>query len=97
MKEIVQDGADVLRQMAKPVLDNMFGSAELTALIKEMSEALDVEPDGVALAAPQVNEPLRLFIVRMDRVEPPPPLEAETPPAPRAACRLFNLVITFQK
>lgn len=70
MKEIVQDGAPVLREKALPVPEALFGSAELTRLIKDMSEALDREPEGVALAAPQVGVSWRLFIVRKDRTVP---------------------------
>ena len=72
MKEIVQDGAEVLREIAKPVPENIFGSAELARLIADMSEALDKKPEGVALAAPQVGVSWRLFIVRVDRTLPPP-------------------------
>lgn len=73
MKEIVQDGAPILREKASPVPEELFGSSELTALVKEMSEALDQFPEGVALAAPQMGVPYRLFIVRKDRTLPPPP------------------------
>jgi methionyl-tRNA formyltransferase len=72
MREIVQDGAPILREIAKPVPESLFGSAELTSLVKDMSEALDVFPEGVALAAPQVGVSYRLFIVRKDRTIPPP-------------------------
>jgi peptide deformylase len=72
MKEIVQDGAKVLKETAKPVPEEMFGSAKLTRLIKEMTDALDKELEGVALAAPQVGISWRLFIVRVDRTLPPP-------------------------
>ncbi|MDP2665051.1 MAG: peptide deformylase [bacterium] len=71
MKEIVQDGAPVLRKTAKPVPEKLFGSAELTRLINDMTEALDRELEGVALAAPQIDVPYRLFIVRKDRTLPP--------------------------
>ena len=74
MKEIVQDGAPVLREVARPVPESMFGSNELDELLKDMIEALDREPDGVALAAPQIGESLRIFIVRVDRTLPPPPI-----------------------
>jgi len=67
MKTIVQDGAPILRKVAKPVPEKLFDSAELTRLIDDMAEALDKEPEGVALAAPQVDVPYRLFIVRKDR------------------------------
>lgn len=72
MKEIVQDGDKVLRETAKPVPEKMFGTAELARLIKEMADALDKFPEGVALAAPQVGVSWRLFIVRKDRTLPPP-------------------------
>jgi peptide deformylase len=71
MKTIVQDGTPVLREKAKPVPKELFGSEELSSLITDMSEALDKEEDGVALAAPQIGRSLRLFIVRMDRTIPP--------------------------
>jgi peptide deformylase len=72
MKEIVQDGSKVLRAAAKPVPEKLFGSSELTRLIDVMSEALGRFPEGVALAAPQVDVSYRLFIVRKDRTLPPP-------------------------
>lgn len=79
MKEIVQDGAPVLREVAKSVPDELFGSAELARIIADMTEALDEQPEGVALAAPQVGVPYRIFIVRKDRaLPPPPPPETET-------------------
>lgn len=67
MKEIVQDGAPVLRQVANTVPEELFGSPELNKLIKDMEEALDKEIEGVALAAPQIGVSYRLFIVRKDR------------------------------
>ena len=92
MKEIVQDGppngetgAGVLHEIAKPVPEEVFGSAELSKLIAEMSEALDKEPEGVALAAPQVDVSWRLFIVRKDRTLPPEIKDVENVPSERAA------------
>ncbi|OYV27722.1 MAG: hypothetical protein B7W98_01170, partial [Parcubacteria group bacterium 20-58-5] len=85
MKDIVQDGAEVLRDIAKPVPEELFGSAELATLIADMTKALDKELEGVALAAPQVGVSYRLFIVRKDRTLPPPPEATEgaaLPPPP---------------
>lgn len=81
MREIVQDGAEVLRETAKPVPDKMFGSDELAKLISDMAETLDAQPEGVALAAPQIGVSYRLFVVRIDRTLPPsaPPPEGELP------------------
>jgi peptide deformylase len=73
MKEIVQDGASVLREVAIPLPEDLFGSPELTKLITDMIEALDKELEGVALAAPQIGVSYRIFIVRKDRTLPSPP------------------------
>lgn len=67
MKEIVQDGNPVLRATAAQVAEEQFNTPALHALVRDMSEALDAEPEGVALAAPQIGVSLRVFIVRKDR------------------------------
>lgn len=72
MQKIVQDGEPVLRGIAQPVPEGLFGSPELARIIKNMEEALDKEPDGVALAAPQIAIPYRIFIIRNDRTVPEP-------------------------
>ncbi|MEK7604569.1 MAG: peptide deformylase [Patescibacteria group bacterium] len=72
MKEIVQDGALVLREVAEPLPEELFNSATLEKLIADMSAALDREIEGVALAAPQIGVSWRLFIIRKDRTLPPP-------------------------
>lgn len=79
MTDIVQDGAPVLRKVSEPVPEALFGSLELRSILKDMEESLDAQPDGVALAAPQIGIPYRIFIVRYDRIVPPqdPPLPAE--------------------
>ncbi len=68
MYSIVQTGDPVLRENAAPVAAEEFGTPELTELVQGMIDTLDVEPDGVALAAPQVGVSKRLFIVRYDRL-----------------------------
>lgn len=80
MSAIVQDGAPVLRKLAEPVPEALFGTPELEAILKDMEETLDSQLDGVALAAPQIGIGLRIFVVRYDRLVPPPP-EGE-PPVP---------------
>lgn len=79
MKEIVQDGHPVLREVAKEVPEEMFGTPELSQMIRDMEEALDKEPDGVALAAPQIAIPYRIFIVRYDRMRHEEGEKEETP------------------
>jgi len=72
MQDIVQQDSPVLREVSKPVPDSMFATKKLTDLIADMTTALDAEPDGVALAAPQIGVSRRVFIVRYDRTLPPP-------------------------
>lgn len=60
---IVQLGDPVLRKKAKAVTREDFGSPELLATLRHMKKALDAEADGVAIAAPQIGVPLRIFIV----------------------------------
>ena len=86
MREIVQEGAPVLRESAKPVPEELFGSAALGEMLSDMAEALAAEPEGVALAAPQIGLPYRLFILRADRAvdRKPPPADKPVPePEPR--------------
>jgi len=63
MVKIVQKENPALHQPAKPVAKALLGSDELKKIIKEMSEALAKENDGVALAAPQIALPLQIFII----------------------------------
>jgi peptide deformylase len=70
---IVQDGDPVLREKAVPIEEREFGTPALKVLIDDMLQALDAEPDGVALAAPQIGVAKRIFVVRYDRMLPPPP------------------------
>lgn len=63
MKKIVQVGEEVLRQVAQEVPLEEIGSPRIQGILKEMKVALDREPDGAALAAPQIGVPLRIFIL----------------------------------
>jgi len=68
-REIVQTGDPVLRGIANKVPKEDFGSAKLHTLIQDMKKLLAKEKYGVALAAPQVGESLRLFIVAGTAIE----------------------------
>lgn len=65
----------MLRSTAESVPEKLFGTSELTEIIADMTETLDRELEGVALAAPQVGLSYRLFIVRKDRTLPPLPID----------------------
>jgi peptide deformylase len=57
------DKNPLLRQVAEPIAIADIQSPAIKQLIKEMKALLAKEEYGVALAAPQVGESLRLFIV----------------------------------
>jgi peptide deformylase len=62
-KGIVQNGDGVLRTIAEEVTPQEIGSKELNKILSDMKIALEGEGDGVAIAAPQIGVPLRIFIV----------------------------------
>ncbi len=63
MVTIVQKEAPVLRVHAEPVNPKDFDSPRLKKILDEMKAALEKEEDGVAIAAPQIGVPLRIFVV----------------------------------
>jgi len=63
MVTIVQKDAPVLRGIAEPVNPKDFDSPRLKKILTDMSAAMEKEEDGVAIAAPQIGVPLRIFIV----------------------------------
>lgn len=79
MKTIVQIGDPVLRAIAEPVEEATFGTPELERIIDDLTKALDGERDGVAIAAPQIGVPLRIFLVRFDRLQSAPDGQALSP------------------
>ena len=63
MVSILQKDAPVLRGKAAEVPKEDIGSANLAKIIHDMSAAMADEKDAVAIAAPQIGVPLRLFVV----------------------------------
>lgn len=63
MSTIVQNGDKVLRKIAKEVPISSITKPKIQTLLKEMSDALHSQNDGVAIAAPQIGESVRIFIV----------------------------------
>lgn len=63
MENIVQIKNPVLRKKAKEVPPEEIGSEKINKILKQMEEAVDACPDGVAIAAPQIGESLRIFLV----------------------------------
>lgn len=64
MRHIIPENKNpLLRKKAGPVPLADIASPKIQTLIQEMKALLVTEEYGVALAAPQVGEPVRLFIV----------------------------------
>lgn len=63
MSNIVQKENSVLREIAKEVPREEITSPKIQKIISDMKQALESQSDGVALAAPQIGIPLRIFIV----------------------------------
>lgn len=75
---IVQEGDPVLRTEASSIPAAEITSPKIKKLIKHMKDVLGKEEFGVALAAPQVGESLRLFVIagrvfKEDKDESPTP------------------------
>lgn len=60
---IVTEGDPVLRGKAHEVSKSIFGTAELADIVARMSASLRTTHNGVAIAAPQIGIPHRIFVV----------------------------------
>lgn len=58
---IVQKDNKVLRMRAKEVGE--VKSPAIKAIVSKMADAMFAEPDGIGIAAPQIGESLRIFLV----------------------------------
>jgi len=63
MTTIVQEPTPVLRAVAAPVPLTTITSPEVQRIIADMKKALAQADDGVAIAAPQIGESVRIFVV----------------------------------
>jgi peptide deformylase len=63
MVKIIQKENPVLRKIAKEVPVADIRKPKIQKLLKAMSTALHSQNDGVAIAAPQIAQSLRVFIV----------------------------------
>ncbi|MEN9524307.1 MAG: hypothetical protein RL536_376 [Candidatus Parcubacteria bacterium] len=66
MKEIIQRDNPLLHQKAKPVPVADIGSESINKIIAEMTVAMSSQKDGIAIAAPQIGVPLRIFVISGD-------------------------------
>jgi len=63
MVDIVQKNSPILRETARNVPLIEIALPKIQKIIAEMKEALNSQDDGVAIAAPQIGIPLRIFVV----------------------------------
>jgi peptide deformylase len=63
MTHIVQQPDPVLRSTAAVVPPELIGTKKITSLITQMKSSLEIEEDGVAIAAPQIGASWRIFVV----------------------------------
>lgn len=63
MYKIVQKEEKVLRQKAKEILVRDITTPKIQKILKDMSQALKEQGDGVAIAAPQIGYALRIFVI----------------------------------
>lgn len=52
-----------MRAIAKPVDKTEIKSSHIQEIIEDMNALLDSQDDGVAIAAPQIGESVRIFVV----------------------------------
>ncbi|KKP85488.1 MAG: hypothetical protein UR88_C0016G0008 [Candidatus Nomurabacteria bacterium GW2011_GWA1_35_8] len=63
MEKILQKDKKVLRQKAREIPVREIKTLKVKKILREMSTALRSQSDGVAIAAPQIGYPLRVFVV----------------------------------
>lgn len=67
LQENIESENEILRKDCELVKAKEFGTPELTKILNIMKKAASQDPDGVALAAPQVGVNKRIFVVVPDR------------------------------
>lgn len=63
MKKILQQKEKVLHQISEEVHISDIKTKKIQTILKEMSDALKSQDDGVAIAAPQIGYAQRIFVV----------------------------------
>ncbi len=62
-QNILQREHPVLREVARSVPKEEIGTANIEETISRMKQALREQKDGIAIAAPQIGQNIRLFVV----------------------------------
>ncbi len=78
VRKIIRMGHPTLRQQARPLTDDELKNPEIGRLVNDMIDTLN-DSGGIGLAAPQINEPVRLAIIE---IPGGPSRYGEIPPMP---------------
>lgn len=79
VKDIIQIGNPLLRDVSKKISFNEINSLQISKLKVNLLETLRAQPIGVAISAVQIGEPVRLFVVEIKTISNRPELKAEPP------------------
>lgn len=63
MVEILERNSAILREKAKTVPPDEVLSPHVKKVIADMKAAMHSQKDGIAIAAPQIGAPLRIFVI----------------------------------
>ena len=63
MKKILQKNDPLLREISREVLPEEISSHYIQGVIRDMKTAMHKEDDSAAIAAPQIGELVRIFII----------------------------------
>jgi peptide deformylase len=77
MKEILGKESPVLREIAKEVPSAEITSEQVRQIVSDMKDALRAQKDGVAIAAPQIGESVRIVVVSHKAFQKQDPGEKE--------------------
>ena len=94
MTYILQQAEPVLREIAQDVPIKDITSPKIRAILKDMKTALDSQEDGVAIAAPQIGVPLRIFMISGAILTALKDPESESPKKAEPDLVFINPVIT---
>ena len=92
MVAIVQNGNPVLRKVAVTVPEKSITSPKIQGVLGRMKSALDSQEDGVAIAAPQIGESLRIFVVSERALDVPDDLE-ERKKQPKSSGKVYGHLV----
>ncbi|HZS42952.1 MAG TPA: peptide deformylase [Candidatus Paceibacterota bacterium] len=68
MVKILQRDEPVLRKIAEEVAIEEIKGSKIKKVIADMKAALKSQDDGVAIAAPQIGQPLRIFVISKELI-----------------------------